>query len=83
MARLTIQEARHLIVATDGAILLLDDETGALTTVAGFGDELPTLRGFQRGLGILGSIAPSMGMARPGLTALWPSPLMGEGGEAG
>jgi serine phosphatase RsbU (regulator of sigma subunit) len=59
VARLTIQEARHLIVATDGAILLLDDETGALTTIAGFGDELPTLSGFQRGLGILGSIATS------------------------
>src|SRR5688572_18911218 len=49
VARLTLQEARHLIVATDGALLLLDDETGALTTIAGFGDELPSLDGFRRG----------------------------------
>ena len=31
VARLTLQQARHLIAATDGAIMLLDDETGALT----------------------------------------------------
>ncbi len=56
VANLTLQEARHLIVATDGVIMLLDEETGALTTVAGFGDELPLLPGFRRGHGILGTI---------------------------
>jgi serine phosphatase RsbU (regulator of sigma subunit) len=59
VARLTLQEARHLIVATDGAILLLDDESGALTTITGFGDELPALGGFRRGVGIIGAIAAS------------------------
>src|SRR5689334_9165440 len=38
VARLTITEARHLITASDGAILLLDDESGMLSTLAGFGE---------------------------------------------
>jgi len=57
VAALTLQEARHLIVATDGVIMLLDEETGVLTTVAGFGDEMPVLQGFQKGRGIVGTIA--------------------------
>ena len=57
VAQLTLQEARHLIVATDGAILLLDDATGALTSAAAFGDELPGLSGFKRGSGIAGTVA--------------------------
>jgi sigma-B regulation protein RsbU (phosphoserine phosphatase) len=58
VAALTLREARHLIVATDGAVMLLDDD-GQLTTVAGFGDELPRLTGFRRGVGIVGAIAAS------------------------
>ena len=58
VAELTLREARHLIVATDGAVMLLDD-AGALTTVAGFGDELPSLTGFHTGVGIVGAIAAS------------------------
>lgn len=57
VAALTLQEARHLIVATDGVIMLLDEETGVLTTVAAFGDEMPVLQGFRRGHGIIGTIA--------------------------
>lgn len=57
VAALTLQEARHLIVATDGVIMLLDEETGVLTTVAAFGDEMPVLQGFHRGRGIIGAIA--------------------------
>jgi serine phosphatase RsbU (regulator of sigma subunit) len=57
VAQLTLQEARHLIVATDGALLLLDEASGALTTVAAFGDELPSLAHFVLGHGILGTIA--------------------------
>lgn len=57
VAKLTLQEARHLIVATDGAILLLDEESGALTSAAAFGDELPGLSGFKRGTGIAGTVA--------------------------
>ena len=45
VARLTLQEARHLIVATDGVVMLLDEASGALSSVAGFGDELTALRG--------------------------------------
>lgn len=59
VAQLTLQEARRLIVATDGVIMLLDPATGALTTVAGFGDEMPALSGFHRGRGIVGAIAAS------------------------
>jgi serine phosphatase RsbU (regulator of sigma subunit)/putative methionine-R-sulfoxide reductase with GAF domain len=59
VAALTLQEARRLIVATDGVLMLLDHETGALTTVAGFGDELPALQGFHAGRGILGAVAAS------------------------
>ncbi|HTM31823.1 MAG TPA: GAF domain-containing SpoIIE family protein phosphatase [Vicinamibacterales bacterium] len=57
VAALTLQEARHMIVATDGVIMLLDEETGELTSVAGFGDEIPSLQGFRRGRGIIGAIA--------------------------
>ena len=57
VAALTLQEARHLIVATDGVIMLLDEASGALTSVAGFGDELTRLEGFTRGHGIVGAVA--------------------------
>ena len=59
VCRLTLQEARHLIVATDGSILLLDDQTQLLTAVAGFGDELPKLPPFALGQGIVGTVAAS------------------------
>jgi len=59
VAKLTLQEARHLIVATDGAILLLDEESGALANLAAFGDELPALNGLSRGVGIIGSVVAS------------------------
>ena len=57
VAQLTLHEARHLIVCTDGALLLLDEGTGALCGVAGFGDELPAIGGFERGRGIVGTVA--------------------------
>lgn len=57
VAALTLQEARHLIVATDGAILLLDEPSDALNAIAAFGDELPGLSGFVRGKGIAGTVA--------------------------
>jgi serine phosphatase RsbU (regulator of sigma subunit) len=59
VAHLTLQEARHLIVATDGAILLLDEATGMLTPVAVFGDEFPRLPGLVRGHGIIGAVVAS------------------------
>jgi sigma-B regulation protein RsbU (phosphoserine phosphatase) len=57
VANLTLQQARQMIVATDGVIMLLDEDSGVLTSVAGFGDEMPVLRGFRRGHGIVGTIA--------------------------
>lgn len=57
VAQLTLQEARHLIVATDGMVMVLEEETGGLTAIAGFGDEMPGLRGFRAGVGIVGSVA--------------------------
>ncbi len=57
VASLTLQQARQMIVATDGVIMLLDEDSGVLTAVAGFGDEMPVLQGFRRGHGIIGTIA--------------------------
>ena len=57
VARLTLQEARHLIVATDGTLLVLDESTGALTSVANFGEDLSLLTEFRRGVGIIGGVA--------------------------
>ena len=59
VARLTLQEARHLIVATDGMLVLLDGSTGALTRIAAFGDEMSTVDGLTRGHGIVGGVAAS------------------------
>jgi sigma-B regulation protein RsbU (phosphoserine phosphatase) len=56
VAELTLQQARHLIVATDSVVMLLDPDTDELTTVAGSGDELAALSGFRRGRGIVGTI---------------------------
>jgi putative methionine-R-sulfoxide reductase with GAF domain len=58
VAQLMLSEARHLIVATDG-VLALVDESDALVMLAGFGDELPALHGFARGVGIIGAVAAS------------------------
>lgn len=57
VVQLTLQEARHLIVATDGAILLLDDAGDMLTAAATFGDEFPRLSGLRHGHGIVGTVA--------------------------
>lgn len=59
VAHLTMNEARHLIVATDGAMLLLDESTQMLSPVTAFGDELPALRQFRLGEGIVGTVAAS------------------------
>ena len=59
VAQLTLQEARQLIVATDGVVMLLDEQSGALTSVAGFGGELTQLEGYRRGVGIVGAVAAS------------------------
>ena len=37
VARLTLDEARQVIVASDGVLMLLDQDTEILTTIAGFG----------------------------------------------
>jgi sigma-B regulation protein RsbU (phosphoserine phosphatase) len=57
VAQLTLQQARHLIVATDGIVLLLDEAGDELITIAAFGDELASMTGFRRGHGIVGAVA--------------------------
>jgi serine phosphatase RsbU (regulator of sigma subunit) len=59
VANLTLQEARHLIVATDGIVMLLDEERGGLSPIASFGDVYESIGGFQRGEGIVGAVAAS------------------------
>lgn len=59
VAALTLQEARHLIVATDGSLLLLDESGEGLTAVARFGEDLSRLTTFRRGVGIVGGVAES------------------------
>jgi serine phosphatase RsbU (regulator of sigma subunit) len=59
VARLTLEEARHLIAATDGAILLIEHSGETLGVVASFGDEMSVLPSFQTTEGILGAIASS------------------------
>lgn len=59
VANLTLQEARHLIVATDGVVMLIDELSGALSRVASFGEVFAEMGGFRRGKGIVGSVAAS------------------------
>ncbi len=59
VAQLTLQEARHLISATDAALMLMDETSGALELIAAFGGELPHLSGLARGRGIVGAVAAS------------------------
>ena len=59
VAQLTLQEMRHLIVATDGVIMLFAEGSDVLVSVAAFGDEMTTLQGFERGRGIVGAVAAS------------------------
>jgi hypothetical protein len=59
MAAMTLQQTRHLIVATDGLILLFDENGDCLRPIASFGEEMPKLPPFARGQGIVGAVAAS------------------------
>jgi serine phosphatase RsbU (regulator of sigma subunit) len=59
VARLTLAEARQLIAATDGAILLLEPGGDTLGAVASFGDEMSIVPSSETTQGILGAIASS------------------------
>ncbi len=59
VARLTLQEARHLIVATDGMIMLVEEHEQTLARVACFGDEMSGLPAYRFGHGIVGAVAAS------------------------
>jgi serine phosphatase RsbU (regulator of sigma subunit) len=59
VARLTLEEARHLITATDGALLLIDESGDKLDTIAAFGSEMSGLPSYKKAGGILGAIASS------------------------
>jgi serine phosphatase RsbU (regulator of sigma subunit) len=59
VTQLTLEQARHLIPASDGVLMLLDEASGTLSTIAGFGDTLPHMRRLARGEGVIGAIASS------------------------
>jgi sigma-B regulation protein RsbU (phosphoserine phosphatase) len=59
VAGLTLDEARHLIAATDGAVMLLDDRTGRLEPVADFGQAYSRLGPQARADGVFASILAS------------------------
>jgi hypothetical protein len=59
VAGLTLDEARHLIAATDGAVMLVDEPTGGLHPVADFGDVYSTAGGTAWAEGLFASILAS------------------------
>ena len=59
VAKLTLDQARQVMIATDGALLVLNEETGALDAIASFGDDLRAISGLDAGTGIIGAVATS------------------------
>jgi serine phosphatase RsbU (regulator of sigma subunit) len=59
VARLALQQARQLIVATDGAVLLADEATGALHIVSAFGDLFDETGGVRLDRGLVSDILQS------------------------
>jgi serine phosphatase RsbU (regulator of sigma subunit) len=59
VAGLTLEEARHLIAATDGAVMLLDEPTARLHSIASFGDAYSTAGGSAWAEGLFASILAS------------------------
>ncbi len=57
VAGLTLEQARQLIAATDGAVMLLDEETRMFEPLAGFGAVKPSFGPFRWSEGLIGSIA--------------------------
>jgi serine phosphatase RsbU (regulator of sigma subunit) len=55
VALTTLQEARYLIAASDGVIMLRDDH-GRLETIAAFGDAAAALHEVRVGAGVIGGI---------------------------
>ena len=59
VAGLTLEEARHLIAATDGAVMLVDEPTNRLDPVADFGDVYSTAHSTAWAEGLFASILAS------------------------
>ncbi|MGH2522195.1 MAG: GAF domain-containing protein [Anaerolineales bacterium] len=59
-ARVTLEEAQRLIRATGGSIMLLNDQTEALETIAAFGQAYQPASGIKAGEGIVGDILQTM-----------------------
>jgi serine phosphatase RsbU (regulator of sigma subunit) len=59
VAGLTLDEARHLIAATDGAVMLLDEPTARLHSIADFGHAYSMARGPAWAEGLFASILAS------------------------
>lgn len=89
VSELTLQQARQLIVSTDGIVLLLDESTDELSILAGFGDVLSRLATVRAGAGVIGTVAatgigeivddleqdPRPNAEMPGLRSLMCAPL--------
>ena len=57
VASMALDQARQLITATGGAVMLLDEATQALESVADFGEAWQAPSGFKLGEGIIGAVA--------------------------
>jgi serine phosphatase RsbU (regulator of sigma subunit) len=57
VAEMSLSQARQLISATSGAVMLLDENSRRLTPVASFGDPFCGADGIALGEGLLGAIA--------------------------
>ena len=72
VARLTLQEARHLIVATDGMLMLLDEaRADARRAWPAFGDEMPALPGYRHRPGHRRHGRGQRASARSSTTSSW------------
>jgi len=56
VASMALDQARQLITATGGAVMLLDEATQSLESVADFGEAWQAPSGFKLGEGILGAV---------------------------
>jgi serine phosphatase RsbU (regulator of sigma subunit) len=57
VAEMALEQARQLITATAGSVMLLKEETQTLETIAGFGQVFQAPPGIKLGEGIVGGIA--------------------------
>ncbi len=59
VAKMALEQARQLIAATDGSVMLLNEATQMLESVAGFGQNIQAANNIKLGESIIGGIAAS------------------------